>query len=59
MMNGTVYVLKWNANTLDENAIEAINDLGMAGHSWTRASLSFVGEHLYAHTIGELICIGP
>ena len=58
VMNGTVYVVKWNAPVLDEDAIVAINDLGPAGKSWTRASLSFDGEHVFAHTIGELICIG-
>jgi len=59
VMNGTVYVIKWNASKLDEDAMVAINDLGPAGQSWTRASVSFAGGYLYAHTIGELICIGP
>tara|TARA_R110002049_G_scaffold285698_4_gene467130 strand:+ start:315044 stop:316618 length:1575 start_codon:yes stop_codon:yes gene_type:complete len=58
VMNGTVYVVKWDAESLDEHAVVAINDLGPAGKSWTRASLSFAGNHAYAHTIGELICIG-
>lgn len=58
VMNGTVYVLKWNAKTLDETAIVSINDLGPAGQSWTRASLSFSEDRIFAHTIRELICIG-
>ena len=58
VMNGTVYVVKWNAEKLDENAIAAINDLGPAGESWTRASLSFHKGHAFAHTIQSLICIG-
>ncbi len=58
VMNGTVYVLKWRAETLDESAIVAINDLGPAGKSWTRASLSFADGSAFAHTIRELICIG-
>ena len=58
VMNGTVYVLRWNAPTLDEKAVAAINDLGPAGKSWTRASLSFADGHVYAHTIRELICVG-
>lgn len=57
VMNGTVYVLKWNAKQLNENAIVSINDLGPAGRSWTRASLSFSGGSVFAHTINELICI--
>ena len=57
-MAGTVYVLRWNANELSEDAIVAINDLGSVGNSWNRASLSYANEHLFAHTIGEIICIG-
>jgi len=58
VQNGTVYVIKWNAGRLDENAIAAINDLGPAGGAYTRASLSFAHNRVFAHTIGELICIG-
>ena len=58
VMNGTVYVLNWRAETLDESALVAINDFGPAGKSWTRASLSFADGSAYAHTIRELICIG-
>ncbi len=55
VMNGTVYVLKWNADKLDENALISINDLGPAGHAWTRASLSFSNGRIFAHTIKEVI----
>jgi len=58
VMSGTVYVLKWNTGKLDENAVVSINDLGPVGKSWTRASLSFAGGRIFAHTIRELICIG-
>jgi hypothetical protein len=57
VMNGTVYVVRWNADKLDEHALVGINDLGTAGESWTRASLSFSNRRIYAHTIKELICI--
>jgi hypothetical protein len=57
-MAGTVYVIRWDAESLDESAIVAINDLGPVGRSWNRASLSFLRGRLYAHTIRELICIG-
>ena len=57
VMNGTVYVVRWNSEKLDEHAIAGINDLGTTGESWTRASLSFSGGRIYAHTIKELICI--
>ena len=57
VMSGTVYVLKWNVDRLDEDAIVAINDLGPVGQAWTRASLSAAGGRLYAHTIRSLICI--
>ncbi|WP_442508431.1 PQQ-binding-like beta-propeller repeat protein [Novipirellula sp. SH528] len=58
VMNGTVYVIDWNAAKLDESAVIAINDLGPAGESYTRASLSFAKDRIFAHTIRELICIG-
>ena len=58
VMNGTIYVINWKAKTLDENTIVAINDLGLAGKSYSRASLSFANGKAYAHTIQELICIG-
>jgi outer membrane protein assembly factor BamB len=58
VMTGTVYVIEWNANTLDENAVVAINDLGLAGQSFTRSSISFASGKAYAHTIKEIICIG-
>jgi hypothetical protein len=57
-MAGTVYVIRWGAEKLDESAIVAINDLGPVGRSWNRASLSFSRGKLYAHTIREVICIG-
>jgi hypothetical protein len=57
-MNGTIYVIDWNADTLDEKSIIAINDLGPVGQAYTRASLSFANGKAYAHTIKELICIG-
>jgi outer membrane protein assembly factor BamB len=58
VMNGTVYVIALNSSKLDEDAIVAINDLGPAGRSWTRASISFANGRAFAHTIRELICIG-
>lgn len=59
VMNGTVYVLRWSEDRLDEKAIVAINDLGPAGESYTRASVSFADGRTFARTIRELICIGP
>jgi len=58
VMNGTVFVIDLEAPQLEESAIVAINDLGPAGQSFTRASLSFAGGKVFAHTIRELICIG-
>ncbi len=57
VQNGTVYVIRWQAERLDENAIAAINDLGPAGEAYTRASISFAHGKAFAHTIRELICI--
>jgi outer membrane protein assembly factor BamB len=58
VMTGTVYVIRWNAEVLDESAVVAINDLGPAGKSWARGSLSFSDGKAFAHTMRELICIG-
>ncbi len=59
VMNGTVYVIRWNVDRLAyDEAVVAINDLGPAGIAWTRASISFAGGKAYAHTMRELICIG-
>jgi len=54
---GTVYCIDWKSETLDENAILSINDLGRPGQTWTRASMSYANGKLYAHTIQKLICI--
>jgi outer membrane protein assembly factor BamB len=58
VMSGTVYVIRHGVDELNEKAVAAINDLGPAGQSWTRASLSFSDGRIFAHTIRELICIG-
>ena len=57
VMNGTVYVIRWDATRLDEDAIVAINDLGPPGESFNRASLSFSQGKLFAHTIKGIVCI--
>lgn len=57
-MLGMVYVLKWNAEILDENALVSISDLGSAGETWSLSSLSFSNGKLYARTLKELICFG-
>ncbi|WP_165440648.1 prolyl oligopeptidase family serine peptidase [Rubripirellula amarantea] len=56
-MSGTVYVIRWNNETLDETSIIGINDLGPLGKSFNRGSLSYHRGRLYAHTIQELICL--
>ena len=56
-LSGTVYCIDWNAEEFNEDAIVAINDLGPAGPTWTRASLSYHHGRLYAHTLTHLLCI--
>lgn len=58
IMSGLVYVLRADAERLDEDALIAINDLGLLNRTWTRSSLSFANNRIYARTIKELICIG-
>ena len=57
IMNGTVYVIRWDAQQLNEQAIVSINDLGPVGESFNRASLSFADGKLFAHTIKSIVCI--
>ena len=47
VMSGTTYVIRHDVKTLDEKAIEAINDLGVVGKSWTRSSISFSDGKAY------------
>lgn len=56
-MAGTVYVIRWDVDWLNQEAIVSINDLGEVGKAWNRASLSSTQGKLLAHTIRELICI--
>ena len=56
-MVGTVYVLRWNAERLDENALVSVSDIGPAGSTWSLSSMSFDEGKLYARTIKELICL--
>lgn len=58
IMSGMVYVVRHAAEELDEQALTAINDLGRLNRTWTRSSLSFSGDQIFARTIHDLICIG-
>jgi hypothetical protein len=55
---GLVYVLDATAETWDESALLAVNDLGPAGQTWTGNSLSMTGGRVYHRTAAELICVG-
>lgn len=57
-MIGMVYVLQWNATTLDDKALLSISDLGPATQTWSLSSLSYADGKIYARTLKELICIG-
>jgi hypothetical protein len=57
IMNGTVYVIDAFAETLDEKALVAINDLGPAGKTWTLSSFSYANGRLWIHTMKEIICL--
>lgn len=58
IMNGMSYCIDWKAQSLDERALLAINDLGPLGEAWSRSSLTYANGKLYAQTIREIICIG-
>ncbi len=57
-MLGMVYVVRWQAPSLNENALVAVADLGPLGETWTLSSLSYSSGNLYARTLKHLICIG-
>ena len=57
VMNGMTYVIDWQAETLNGDAVVAINDLGPLGESWTRSSITFSNGRLFAQSIRSLVCI--
>ena len=57
-MVGMVYVLKWNAEILDENSHTSTSDLGKAEETWALSGLAYANGALYARTLKELICVG-
>jgi hypothetical protein len=57
-MLGITYVVNSKAKVFDESAIEAINDLGPSGETWTLNSISYSNGRLYHRTAKELISIG-
>ncbi|MBI1311824.1 hypothetical protein GC176_11075 [bacterium] len=59
VVTGTVYVIDATAKSLSPESIVAINDLGPGGETWSLASLTFANGRLFAHTMREVICIGP
>lgn len=59
VVTGTVYVIDVEVEELSPEAIISVNDLGPGTETWTLASLTFGNGCLYAHTMKEIICIGP
>ena len=57
-MVGMVYILKWNAKTLDEEALVSISDLGRAGETWSLSGLVYREGKIFARTMKGMICIG-
>ncbi len=55
---GTVYVIDASAERFDQNALVAVNDLGIPGQTWTLSPFSAANGRLYQRTSRELICIG-
>ena len=57
-MVGMVYVLKWDANTFDEDVLVSVSDLGQAGEAWSLSGLAYANGKVFARTMKELICVG-
>ena len=58
LLSGMVFVVEADAETFDEKALIAINDLGPLGETFTRASLTTDGTNIFGHTIQGIIAIG-
>jgi outer membrane protein assembly factor BamB len=56
-MGGKVQVLDGKADTLDQHALVAFNDLGKFGETWSVNTPSFSNGRLYHRTMKELLCI--
>jgi outer membrane protein assembly factor BamB len=56
-MLGTVYVLDGLAEKLGETALLSVNDLGVAGETWTLATVTAAQGKIFHRTAKELICI--
>ena len=57
-MLGVTYVVDGAAKILDENALLAVNDLGIAGRTWSLNSLSYANGKIYHRSMKEVVCIG-
>lgn len=57
-MLGMVDVLKWNANTFDEDALVSVSDLGRAGETSSLSGLSHADGKIFVRTMKEMISIG-
>jgi len=56
-MLGVTYVIRGDAQVLDESALLAVNDLGPSGKTWSLNSISFSNGTIYHRTAKELIAI--
>lgn len=54
---GTVYVVDASAERFDEQALVAVNDLGLPGKTWTLSPFSAAHGYLYHRTSRAIICI--
>ena len=57
-MVGMVYVLKWNVNTFDEDALVSVSDLGQAAETSSLSGLSHADGKIFVRTMKEMISIG-
>ena len=53
-----VYVLKWNVNTFDEDALVSVSDLGRTGETWLLSGLSHADGKIFVRIMKETISIG-
>ena len=56
-MVGMVYVLKWNSEILNKEALVSVSDLGLAGETWSLSGLAYTNGKIFARTMKELVCV--
>ena len=56
-MIGLTYVVDASREVFDESALVAINDLGLAGETWSLSTPSYAQGRMFHRSLKEVVCI--